>query len=59
MMTNRTVKITYDPISSVVYIDAPESAFVPAYLDYVLEYLKIPKAAHIEFAKEEGDSDGV
>ncbi len=58
-MTKRTVSITYDPDSSIVYIGAPESAFVPAYLDYMLEYLKIPKAAHIEFAKEEGDSDGV
>ena len=33
----------YDVKNKIVYIDAKKSAFVPEYLDYLLEYYNIPK----------------
>ena len=39
------VHVSYDKTHNTVYIGAPESAFVPKYLDYILEYLHIPKTA--------------
>ena len=33
----------YDAKNKIVYIDAKKSAFVPEYLDYLLEYHSIPK----------------
>ena len=38
-----TCNLSYDKAKNTVFIDAPESAFVPQYLTYLLEYLKIPK----------------
>lgn len=38
-----TCSLSYDKAANTVYIDAPESSFLPAYLKYLLEYLKIPK----------------
>ena len=45
-----TCSLSYDKKKNEVYIDAPESAFVPKYLDYLLEYLKIPKSAKRYFS---------
>ena len=33
----------YDPKNKIVYIGAKKSAFVPEYLNYLLEYHNIPK----------------
>lgn len=46
------VAFTYDKTNNTVYIDAPESAFVPKYLEYLLEYLNIPKSTKRIFKKE-------
>lgn len=46
------VGLAYDKEKNTVYIGAPESAFVPKYLDYLLEYLKLPKDVKREFKKE-------
>ena len=48
----RKVNITYDPATDTVYISAPKSAFVPKYLDYVLEYLHLPKTAKRVFEED-------
>lgn len=47
-----TCSLSYDKATNTVYIDAPESAFVPKYLDYLLEYLKIPKTAKRVFKED-------
>jgi hypothetical protein len=51
----KKVKLTYDPKENIVYIGAPESAFVPAYLNYMLEYLDIPKDAKRIFQEENNE----
>ena len=48
----KTTRIEYDTAKNIVYIGAPKSAFVPEYLNYVLEYLKIPKTAKRVFEPE-------
>ncbi len=44
--------MTYDKKQNIVYFDVPESNFNPKYLDYLLEYYKIPKTAKRVFASD-------
>lgn len=48
----KSVNLSYDSENNTVFIDAPKSAFVPKYLDYALEYLKLPKNAERVFIEE-------
>lgn len=48
----KNVQLSYDQKNNTIFIGAPKSAFVPKYLDYVLEYLKIPKDAERIFEED-------
>lgn len=41
----KQIEIDYDAKNNTLYIGASKKDFVPKYLDYMLEYLKIPKDA--------------
>lgn len=47
------IKIGYDKTHNICYIDAKKSEFIPRYLEYMLEHLKIPKNAIIIFLKDQ------
>lgn len=49
MDKRKSVTISYDPKNNIVYIQAKQSDFVPKYLEYLLEYLEVPKTAKIIF----------
>ena len=44
--------MSYNVTTNTVKIDAPKSAFVPKYLDYLLEYYNIPKNAKRMFKED-------
>ena len=48
----KSVSVSYNSETNTIFIGAPKSAFVPEYLNYVLEYLKIPKDATRVFEEE-------
>ena len=45
----KTCKATYYPSTNTVHIKAQSSDFIPQYLKYLFEYLKIPQNATIVF----------
>ncbi len=45
-------ELIYNKLLNTVFIDAKEEEFVPEYLKYLLEYLKIPADVKIEFIKK-------
>lgn len=47
----------YDPKRNIIYIDANESEFVPKFLDYLLEYYKIPANAKRVFLRDKESTD--
>jgi hypothetical protein len=58
MPNDRTpCNISYNMKKNIVYFDVPESAFVPKYLDYMLEYLGIPKNATKIFVSTEDPNE--
>jgi hypothetical protein len=51
------VDICYQISTNTLTIGAPPSAFDPKYLEYLLEYLGIPKNATILFVSTEAPND--
>ena len=48
----KQVEINFDQNKNIVYFDAYETDFVPDYLKYLLEHLKIPADARRVFLKD-------
>ena len=49
MPERENVKVTYNSETNTVYFDAEKEKFIPGYLKYLLEYLKIPANATLVF----------
>lgn len=49
---HKSVSISYNAETNTIFIGARKSEFVPKYLDYALEYLKLPKDATRVFEEE-------
>ena len=49
MAERENVQVTYNSETNTVYFDAEKEKFIPGYLKYLLEYLKIPADATLIF----------
>ena len=49
MAERENVQVTYNSETNAVYFDAEKEKFIPGYLKYLLEYLKIPADAILIF----------
>lgn len=49
MAERENVQVTYNSETNTVYFDAEKEKFIPGYIKYLLEYLKIPANATLIF----------
>ena len=49
MAERENVQVTYNSETNTVYFDAEKEKFIPGYIKYLLEYLKIPANATLVF----------
>ena len=51
MAERENVQVTYNSETNTVYFDAEKEKFIPGYIKYLLEYLKIPANATLIFKR--------